>query len=420
MMKSIARKLLAATVSLPLALVAAPSQAVEIEYWQYFFAQRVEAIDALIEQFEAENPDITVKHSNFPYAQYRTKVAAAVPAGQGPDVVQLYYGWLKDYLKADLLVPLPADAFPQSEVEDEFFPIVSAMEVDGAYWGMPTAVRSLALFYNKTLFEEAGLDPDSPPATYDEMIEAAKKITQRDGGGNLLVAGMTAAPTSQDHHWWREGLIRQFGGQPYSDDNCTVAYNDDAGRAALQAYVDLFDTYEVTDYGFMDESQAAFAAGRAGMHIDGSFRLGTFSGVDGLDWAVAPLPSHNGIPSNFASYWVNGISKKAEGEKLEAAVKFLQFITSEDAMQLWVETVGELPARKEAALTDTNRAHPLYGPFIEGLSGAHTTDFYNESAQRQVFLDMIDRIQIGGMSVADSLAEAAEEEQEILDEFCGT
>lgn len=417
MMKSFTRAVWAASVSLPLALAAAPSQAVEIEYWQYFFKERVEAIDALIEQFEAENPDITVKHSNFPYAQYRTKVAAAVPAGEGPDIVQLYYGWLKDYLQADLLVPLSADTFPAAEVESEFFPIVSAMKVDGEYWGMPTAVRSLALFYNRTLFEEAGLDPDTPPKTYDEMIEMAQKITQRDGGGNLLVAGMTAAPTSQDHHWWREGLIRQFGGQPYSDDNCTVAYNDDAGRAALQAYVDLFDTHKVTDYGFMDESQAAFAAGRAGMHIDGSFRLGTFRD-NGVDWAVAPLPSHNGVTSNFASYWVNGISKKAEGEKLEAAVKFLQFVTSESAMQLWVDTVGELPARKAAALTDENRANPLYGPFIEGLVGAHTTDFYNESAQRQVFLDMIDRIQIGGVSVADSLATAAEEEQEILDEFC--
>jgi multiple sugar transport system substrate-binding protein len=294
------------------------------------------------------------------------------------------------------------------------------MKSEAAYWGMPTAVRSLALFYNKKLFEEAGLDPNSPPKTHDEMIEMAKKITKRDDGGNLLVAGLTAAPTSQDHHWWREVLVRQFGGQPYSDDNCAVAYNDDAGRAALQAYVDLFNTHKVTDYGFMDESQAAFAAGRAGMHIDGSFRLGTFTGVEGLDWAVAPLPTHNGVTSNFASYWVNGISKKAQGEKLDAAVKFLQFITTKEAMQLWVETVGELPARKDAALTDENRAHPLYGPFIEGLDGAHTTDFYNESAQRQVFLDMIDRIQISGMSVADSLAAGAAEEQKILDEFCGT
>ncbi len=81
----------------------APSQAVEIEYWQYFFQGRVDAIDALIEQFEAENPDITVVHTHFPYADYRTKVAAAIPAGEGPDVVQLFYGWLNDYIDAQLI-----------------------------------------------------------------------------------------------------------------------------------------------------------------------------------------------------------------------------------------------------------------------------------------------------------------------------
>ena len=88
------------------------ARAVEIEYWQYFFQGRVTAIDALIEQFEAENPDITVRHTHFPYADYRTKVAAAIPAGEGPDVVQLFYGWLDDYIKADLLQPLPTDMFP--------------------------------------------------------------------------------------------------------------------------------------------------------------------------------------------------------------------------------------------------------------------------------------------------------------------
>ncbi|MGH6924441.1 MAG: extracellular solute-binding protein [Propylenella sp.] len=409
----------AASMSVPLILGGAiQSAAVEIEYWQYFFKERVEAIDALIEQFQAENPDITVKHTNFPYDQYRTKVAAAVPAGEGPDVVQLYYGWLKDYLKADLLLPLPEDQFPAAEIESEFFPIVKAMKIDGKYWGVPTAVRSLALFYNKKLFAEAGID--GPPKTHEEMIEDALKITERDAGGNLLTAGLTAAPTSQDHHWWREVLIRQHGGQPYSDDNQHVAYNDDAGRAALQNYIDIFDTHKVTDYGFMDESQAAFAAGRAGMHIDGSFRLGTFRGVEGLDWGLAPLPTMNGVSSNFASYWVNGISKKASGEKLEAAAKFLKFISTPEAMQLWMETVGELPARKAAALTDANRADPEYGPFIEGLDGAHTTDFVNESAQRQVFLDMIDRIKIGGESVDAALAKAAEEEQKILDEFYAT
>src|SRR5262245_45599282 len=85
---------------------AAGSQTVEIEYWQYTFAQRVQAIDELIKRFEAENPGIKVKQTTVPYDDFRLKIAAAIPAGQGPDVVQLFYGWLQDYLKAKLLQPL--------------------------------------------------------------------------------------------------------------------------------------------------------------------------------------------------------------------------------------------------------------------------------------------------------------------------
>ena len=74
------------------------AQAVEIEYWQYVFDSRVKAMDQLIEKFEAANPDITVKHTTFPYADYQTRVVAAKVAGQGPDVVQLFYGWLDQFV----------------------------------------------------------------------------------------------------------------------------------------------------------------------------------------------------------------------------------------------------------------------------------------------------------------------------------
>ena len=142
----------------------AGAQPVEIEYWQYTFAQRVQAIDELIKRFEAANPGIKVKHTHVPYDDFRLKIAAAIPAGQGPDVVQLFYGWLQDYLKAKLLQPLPTELFPAAEIERDFFPIVKQMKVDGHYYALPTAVRSLALFWNKKLFEEAGLDPAKPPA----------------------------------------------------------------------------------------------------------------------------------------------------------------------------------------------------------------------------------------------------------------
>src|ERR1035437_3929416 len=123
-------------------LGASRARAVEIEYWQYIFPTRVTAMEQLIAKFQAANPGITVKQTTFPYADYQTKVSAAVAAGNGPDVVQLFYGWLDGFVAGKLIQPLPKDVFPNAAIEAEFFPIVSAMKRGVDYYGMPTAVRS--------------------------------------------------------------------------------------------------------------------------------------------------------------------------------------------------------------------------------------------------------------------------------------
>ena len=273
------RAVLLASATAVAALAGTAANAVEIEYWQYFFDARVTAMEQLIENFQAANPDITVTMTHFPYADYRTKVAAAIPAGEGPDVVQLFYGWLNDYVEAELIQPLPADTFPAATIDAEFFPMVQAMKEGDQYWALPTAVRSLALFYNERLMEEAGVEP---PTTLDEMMAAAEAMTKRDGAGNITQVGITASMTAQDHHWWREGLVRQMGGDPYLDDYQTVNYNTDAGVEALEFYTNMFmGENPVTATTFMDEPQAAFKAGLAGMHIDGSFRIGSLAEIRG-------------------------------------------------------------------------------------------------------------------------------------------
>ena len=417
MLKRILSGLAVAALALPLVIgTARTAVAVEIEYWQYFFEARVKAMDTLIENFEKANPDITVRMTHFPYADYRTKVAAAIPAGEGPDVVQLFYGWLNDYINAKLIQPLPTDQFPAAEIEKDFFPMVEAMKRGDAYYALPTAVRSLAMFYNTRLFEEAGIS--GPPTTHSELIDIAKKLTKKDGAGNLTQVGITLGMAGQDHHWFREVLVRQFGGDPYLDDYKKVNYNTPEGQAAMQFYVDLIKKHGVTAIGFMDEAQAAFKAGRAGMHIDGSFRIGALDRTRGLKWAVAELPaSDSGVKANYSSYWVNGITTKASGEKYDAAVKFMKYVSSPEAMQIWLDTVGELPAMPAAALTDANKMHDKYGAFIRGLSYANTTKFANESAQRQGMVDAVNEIMLNDMSVADAVAKAATAEQAILDEY---
>ncbi len=405
-----------ATSAAALGASGAAAQEVTIEYWQYFFEARVNAMDQLIENFEAANPNINVEMTHFPYADYRTRTAVAVPAGEGPDIVQLFYGWLNDYIDAELIQPLPADRFSPEMVESEFFPMVQAMERDGQYFALPTAVRSLALFYNQRLLDAAGVEV---PTTLDELVAAAEATTERDGAGNITQVGLTTGMTAQDHHWFREVLIRQMGGEPYTDGYRNVNYDNEAGRAALDFYLGL-EEQGVTQSGFMDEPQAAFRGNRAAFHIDGSFRIGALNDSRGLDWGVTELPAGpDGTRSNYSSYWVNAITSSAEGAEYDAAVLFMEYLTSPEAMQIWLDVVGELPARAEVGMTEENANNEVFGPFIRGLEYANTTIFADESAQRQVLVDMIERVQLQDMDPGESLSIAAEAEQAILDDYYG-
>ena len=387
----------------------------EIVYWQYYYETKKNLMDDLIEEFEAKNPDIKVIQQTFPYADYNTKVASSVPSGKGPNVINLYYGWLPTYVAAGYLQPLKDSSFAPSKVESEFFPLVKAAKFDGYYYALPTAVRSLALFYNKDLLAEAGYS--EPPKTWEEAIEMGKKMTKFDKNGNFTQIGLGVNLDNQFHHVIREVLNRQFGVSPYNEDSTKVQYNTQAGYDAMQMVADLEMVHKTGRQGFMEDDRAAFKAGTCAMFVSGSFALGTLDSVDGLNYGTAELPSMNGIKSNFASFWANGITSFTEGKELEASIKFLQFLTSPEVMERWLAEVGELPANKELGESEEIANDPKFGPFIRGLEYAHATVFYDESAQKNVMFDAYNRIVLEGMDVKESVDIAAEEEQAIIDKY---
>lgn len=396
---------------------------VTIVYWQYEFATKVTAINELIKMFEAENPGIRVVHETFPYAAFAEKVAAAVPAGTGPHIVNLYYGWLPAWQRAGYLQPLPEEWFRPEEIEAEFAPLIKAAKMDGRYWGLPTAVRTLALFYNIDLFEQFGIT--KPPETWEEFLEIARKLTVWQGG-TLVRAGFGMAPDGQDHHLVREVLIRQFGGVPYSDDYRQVLYASPEGARALQFYADMALVHRIGEPDFPFPGVAGyyregFNAGLIAMIIDGSFAIGTIRRGATFRWGVAELPklTPDGERHNFASFWMHSLTPRAKGPELEAAAKFLQFITSERAMELWLKLVGELPARMSLLDRQDLLEDPVYGPFMRALPYSHATFFVDEARQRQIMIDAILRVIRGRMAAAESLAIAAAEEQTVLNSFWG-
>jgi multiple sugar transport system substrate-binding protein len=397
-------------------------EVIEIEYWQYNFEARITAMDQLIEMFEAENPNIRVIHnSDVPYDDFRNKIAASVPAGVGPDVASLFYGWQNAWIDAGYLVPLPEDAFPPSMVAEEFSPMVQASFFEGKLYTLPTAVRTLALFYNKDLMAEAGLDPENPPRTLTELEEQAVQCTRKAADGTYEIMGFPVSMTGQAHHWFREVLLRQFGQEPYSEDNTVVQWNaSDNGYAAWEQLLKFQTELETGDATLFDGDPNFFLSGHACFHIDGSFRLGTIeSSAPDLNFGVVELPEHEGIKSTFGSYWTHGITQKAAADPahFEAAVKFLQFITSAEAGLLWVDIVGELPAQLEAANDPELLADPNLGAFAAGLPYAHATFFVDETEDRQALIDAYDAVVLTGADPRAELDIAVETVQGMLDEF---
>ena len=407
--------------------VAAQDDVIEIEYWQYNFEARITAMDMLIEQFEAENPGIKVIHnSEFPHAEFRDKLATSVAGGVGPDVVTLFYGWLPAFVDAGYLVPLP-EPFTEEFIHEHFVPMVSGSAAfEGEYYAVPTAVRALALFYNIDLLEEAGFD--GPPETLDELVEMALATVQYDGDpsiDNITTVGFAASPTGQDHHWFREVLIRQFGGESYNEDYTEVDWESDAACEAF-TYLTNFEAVHMTGtnegIGGTADADDAFTTGLAALHIDGSFRLNQARNNEDLNFGIAELPANaDGERHTFGSYWTHGITRRAASDdaRMEAATKFLEFITTAEAGTLWVNEVGELPAQNAAAGDPAILEDPILGPFAAGLAYSHATFFVDESSQRQHLVDAFDLVRLEGMDPCDALAEVAFLEQELLDDFWG-
>jgi multiple sugar transport system substrate-binding protein len=392
------------------------AQPVKIVYWQYFYESKVQAIDQLIQKFEAQNPGIKVEQVTFPYENYNQKVASSLPAGTGPDVINLFYGWLPSYVKSGYLQPLSASDFSPESFKSGFFPFVAeSVQFDGKYYAVPTAVRTLALLYNKKLFRDGGVDPSRPPQDLDELAATARKLSRSDAQGNLVQAGLAMQPSGQGHNWLRDVLIRQFGGTPYSPDGRKVTYDTPEGVAALTWYTDRITKDKVGYPNFATDDVTAFKSQKAAMNIDGSFRIATLNAVKDLEWDVAELPSYHGIRSNYASFWAHGITDGVKGAKLAASVKFLKFITSPDAMDLWLAKVGELPANPGFAAKQKDT--PLVGVFLKGLDYAHGTTFVDEAGQRTIFVDMVDQVVLKHTAPADALKEAAVKEQKLIDDF---
>jgi raffinose/stachyose/melibiose transport system substrate-binding protein len=322
----------AGALALGASLWAGAASAQEVKVWVLSFANESanRAWDKIVADFEAANPDIDVQIETRGVDEHKSALRVAAGSDQGPDV---YFMWAGlglggEFVNAGLSLPLD-DAYAQNGWDDRF--VATAVGPSNAYeggrHGVPYTFHGMALYYNKALFEQAGITEE--PETYEALKAAAQAL--KDAGIPAMTFG-----GSVNWHLMRlmDSLLETTCGAETADQLMNLEADWAATPCATEAFVELHDwttNYILSPFMGIDQAQSfnLFVADRAAMMLEGDWLVGQLTDVGRADdFGVFVFPTGTDRLYSFAEYlYVSSKSPNAE-----AALKFLDFMAS-DAVQ---------------------------------------------------------------------------------------
>lgn len=282
--------------------------------------------DARVEAFEEANPDITVEAQEYTWTAptFTTDLAG----GTLPDVFPIPFTDGRGLIANEQIADI-SELVAELPYADQFNPNIAqaGQSDDGAQWAVPIAAYGQGLHYNRALFEEAGLDPDAPPATWEEVREAAKQIA--DATGQAGYATMTSGNTGG---WILTTLVNAFGGRTENGDATAPTIDSDPAVAEVLQYLhDLrwsdnsMGSNFLYDWGTINQD---FASGRIGMYVSGGGNYGNLLTQNALnpdDYGLTVLPLQGEDPGLLGGGTLAAVSPKASEAEQAAAVKWIDF-----------------------------------------------------------------------------------------------
>lgn len=302
----------------------APPYSIDLEIWSPF--DESDAYRQILGPYQDVNDahigDVAFRKKTE--ETYREDLLAAFAEGNGPDVFLIRNAWLSQFER--LIEPVPDAIVTEKEFRDAFVDAaIDDLVVDGRIYGVPMAVDSLALYYNKDLMNAAGIA--SPPSTWEEFLRDTRLLNRIDYNGNITQSAIAMGTTKNINRStdillalaWQQGLRPSRKG--LSDD---VPFSDAAMKEAVEFYTQFAKTG--SPYYSWNSNQHysidAFYEGRLAMMINYSWHIDTIRKKNAkLDFGVSPLPQFPGkAPANMSNYWVLVVAKErkprvAEGRK---------------------------------------------------------------------------------------------------------
>jgi multiple sugar transport system substrate-binding protein len=292
---------------------------VTIKVMTFFTIDTPEIEESVIASFEADHPDIDIELEMLPFSDYFTKLKTIIAGGDAPDVAAMNFENLQQFASLGALAEL--DPFIEKDNFDmtQYYETTVGMhQYEGKQYGLPATFSTVPLFINKTLFDEAGVSYPDGTWTWDDLIQAGKKLTQdKDGDGIIDLYGYAAA-------WWPMYVFLNNASFFTEDGKCALSSPEAVEGLQKMADLTLVEHIAPTRADLATQSDwDMFIAGKLAMFPLGPWGIGPYQdSIQDFEWDVAEHPA---MAQKATFLFGNAYSITSESKNKEAAWEFVKF-----------------------------------------------------------------------------------------------
>ena len=342
----------------------APEQQVTLRFWYSYSGYRAELLKSYVAEWEKPNPKIRIKleYGGDLYTM-RDKMMTAIAGGAAPDIAEIDSYWTPIFAQPGSIVNLePSMADASYNKGDLQPPALLSTQYKGQSYSIPFNLDTIAYYYNKRLFEKAGLDPKKGPATWDDIVEFGKKLTVDKNNDGTTEQWGIVFPTKANFGaiWYWLAFFTQQEGKLFNDAITESTFNSDAGVEATNFWRKLvYDAKILT----LSAGWADFEAGIAAMELTSSAELGGYKDSMGANnIGLVPLPKGK---VNATVTGGGNLAILATCPDKKAAWAFLSWLGSTEINKRWALATGAIPTRKSVIATAEYQDFLIRDPFAK-------------------------------------------------------
>jgi sn-glycerol 3-phosphate transport system substrate-binding protein len=368
-----------------------------------------QVVDGLIAEFHAAHPEIRV---NSVYAgnydDTRVRVLSAISSGDSAPLSVLFSIDALDLIEQELIIPFDQVLETDEEREwlNSFYPgLMANGQIDGQTWGVPFQRSTIVAYYNKDMFRAAGLDPEAPPANWDELVSMGLALRETGPYGIMI-------PSTGYPYWMFQALATQNGMELMNGDGTETYFDDPAVIEALEYWVSLSAQHDIMPSGTIEWGtlRQAFLEGQTAMMWHTTGNLTAVRDQASFDFGVAMLPEkvRRGSPTGGGNFY---LFEGASDEEYRAALTLIQFLTDPERAAQWSIATGYVGVSPAAYETEALRAYAEdFPPAIVARDQLEYSvaelSTYEGARVRDALNTAIQSALTGSAAPADSLAQA--------------